>query len=409
MRILILSQYFDPEPFFKGLPFATEMMRQGHSVEVLTGYPNYPGGKLFPGYRLKLVQREIMDGVRVIRVPLYPSHDRGGFRRMANYLSFAIAASILGPRVVSKPDVIYAYHGHAPIGLPAIIIGFIRRAPFILDIQDLWPDSVTSSGMLPQGLKRLFPLLEIWCRLLYRRASAIAVLSSGFKRTLESRGVPPEKIVVIHNWCDERLLNICPIRADEEFSLKGRFNIVIAGNVGTVQGLGIIIEASKILAIASPQVQFVIVGDGVDRPNLERLATSLGLKNILFLPRRPIQEIAGLLHCADALLVHLKDDPLFAVTIPSRVQAYLAVGRPLLCGLRGDGAEMVQQAGAGICFEPENPQALASAVGVLLQQSPVEMARLAENGRTYYKQHLSILVGTRKMLSLFDKFRWHNT
>ncbi|MEI7817254.1 MAG: glycosyltransferase, partial [Desulfuromonadales bacterium] len=121
-------------------------------MEVLTGYPNYPGGKLFPGYRLKLVQREIMDGVRVIRVPLYPSHDRGGFRRMANYLSFAIAASILGPWVVSKPDVIYAYHGHAPIGLPAIIIGFIRRAPFILDIQDLWPDSVTSSGMLPQGL-----------------------------------------------------------------------------------------------------------------------------------------------------------------------------------------------------------------------------------------------------------------
>lgn len=405
MRILILSQYFDPEPFLKGLPFAKELIRQGHEVEILTGFPNYPGGKLFPGYRLRFLQREVMAGIRVTRVPLYPSHDAGGIRRIANYSSFALAATLLGPWLVRKPDVIYAYHGHAPIGLPAWIIGLLRKAPFVLDIQDLWPDSVTSSGMLPAGLQGLVPLLAGWSRFLHRRAAGIAVLSPGFKRTLVARGVPEEKVAVIPNWCDEVQSRPGPMRPEEEARLAGRFNVVMAGNMGTVQALGIVLEAARKLASTEPLIQFVLVGGGVERPHLEERARVMRLNNVVFLPRRPVEEIGALLHRADALLVHLKDDPLFAITIPSRLQAYLAVGRPILCGVSGDGAELVERARAGICFEPGNPESLAAAAVTLLQQTPEERARLGENGRTYYRDHLSIQVGTQAMLALFEQSR----
>lgn len=403
MRILLLSQYFDPEPHLKGLPFAQELVRQGHEVEVLTGFPNYPGGKLYPGYHLRLIQREMVDGVRITRVPLFPSHDQGGLCRVANYLSFAVSASVLGPWLIRKPDVIYAYHGHAPIGLPAWIIGFIRRAPYVLDIQDLWPDSVTSSGMLPSKLQGLVPLLAAWCRFMYRRAEGIAVLSPGFKKVLASRGVPEEKVAVIPNWCDEVQTRPGPMRREEEALMGGRFNVVMAGNMGKVQGLEVLLDAAYILQSRGREVQFLLVGGGVERPHLEQRAASLGLTNVQFLPRRPVEEIGALLHRADALLVHLKDDPLFTITIPSRIQAYLGAGRPILCGVPGDGADLVIEAGAGLCFKPGCPEALAAAVMDLLLLSPEARKAMGERGRCFYQERLSIQVGTQGFVDLFKR------
>lgn len=149
MRILLLSQYFDPEPHLKGLVFARELVRQGHQVEVLTGFPNYPGGRIYPGYRLRWLQREEVDGIRILRVPSYLSHDASGLHRMLSYLSFAFSAAVLGPWIVRRPDVIHAYHGNATIGLPACVIGAVRRAPFVLDIQDL--------GLTPSRVRACCP------------------------------------------------------------------------------------------------------------------------------------------------------------------------------------------------------------------------------------------------------------
>jgi glycosyltransferase involved in cell wall biosynthesis len=387
----------------KGLPFAQELVRQGHAVEILTGFPNYPEGAIYPGYRMRLIQRETIDGIRITRVPLYPSHGLGGLRRMANYLSFAMAASMLGPWVVRKPDVIYAYHGNATIGLPAWIIGLVRRAPFVLDIQDLWPDSVTTSGMLPGKFKRLLPMLEAWCRFMYRRSARIAVLSSGFKRELASRGVPEEKIEVIPNWCDEVQTRPGPLRPEEQTILEGYFNVVVAGNMGKMQGLDVVLDAARILQSCEPKIQFVLVGGGVDRPQLEARAAALELTNVRFLPRRPVEEIGALLHCADAMLVHLKDDPLFAITIPSRIQAYLAVGRPILCGVRGDGAALVREAGAGLSFEPESPESLVDAVTTLYRLPPEARVEMGEKGRRFYQDRLSLQVGTGAFLQLFNR------
>lgn len=403
MRILLLSQYFDPEPHLKGLIFAQELVQQGHEVDVLTGFPNYPGGKLYPGYHQGLVQREVIDGIRITRVPLFPSHDAQGLRRMLTYLSFAFSAALLGPWVVEAPDVIHAHHGNATIGLPAWVLSVILRAPVVLDIQDLWPDSVVASGMLPRRLAFLLPALEAGCRFLYRWSARIAVLSPGFKQTLVARGVPEAKIQVIPNWCDEVQAQPGPVPPDEAALLAGRFNVVMAGNMGTVQGLGVVLEAARLLAATEPRVQFVLVGGGVERQALESQAAALGLTNVRFLPRRPVTEIGALLHQADALLVHLKADPLFAITIPSRLQAYLAVGRPILCGVQGDGAELVRQAGAGLCFEPESPAALAAAVAALCRLPVEAQAALGQAGQRFYRDTLSTRVGTQAFVRLFEQ------
>ena len=163
MRILILSQFFDPEPIVKGLPFARELSRRGHAVEVLTGFPNYPGGKLYPGYRLRPWQREVLDGIPVHRVALYPSHDGSAVRRTANYASFALSAAVAGPFLVRKPDVVYVYHPPATVGLPALVFRALRGCPVVYDVQDLWPDSVASSRMV--GSPWIIKALDRWCRL----------------------------------------------------------------------------------------------------------------------------------------------------------------------------------------------------------------------------------------------------
>ena len=192
MRILMLTQWFDPEPTFKGLAFAKELVRLGHEVEVLTGFPNYPGGELYEGYKIRLIQRENIDGISVLRVPLYPSHDGSALRRIANYVSFAFSAAFIGALLVKPADVMYVYHPPATVGFAASVIGMVRRIPFVYDIQDLWPDTLAATGMLnnPSILK----LVDSGCRFIYRHAAKIVVLSPGFKEMLITRGVPAKKI-----------------------------------------------------------------------------------------------------------------------------------------------------------------------------------------------------------------------
>ena len=199
MRILFLTQWFQPEPHFKGLPFVRKMKERGHEVEVLTGFPNYPGGKLYPGYRVRLFQKEIIDGIRVNRVVLFPSHDRSGFKRIMNYLIFSLSAALLGPLLVRKPDVIYVYN-LITLSWAALVMKHISGCKIVYDVQDLWPESVINSGILSNRF--LLNVLNRWCVWAYCRADRLAVLSPGFKRALIERGVPRERIEVVYNWCD---------------------------------------------------------------------------------------------------------------------------------------------------------------------------------------------------------------
>jgi colanic acid biosynthesis glycosyl transferase WcaI len=408
LRILLITQWFEPEPMFKGLSFARALRDRGHEVEVLTGFPNYPEGRLYEGYRLRAWQKDVMDGISVTRAPLYPSHDSSAPRRIANYASFAVSASLVGSVTVRGADVAYVYHPPATIALPAMTMRLLRRTPVVMDVQDLWPETLGATGMVRSRM--LMALAGAWCRLTYRVARAIVVLSPGFKARLVERGVPAGKIEVIYNWCDESAIRPEPpdqaLRA--RLGLEGRFNVVFAGTLGKAQGLESVLKAARLVAGTAPRAQFVFVGAGTEAERLRRIADESGLANVRFLPRRPPSEIGAVLALADVLLVHLRDDPLFAITVPSKTQAYLAAGKPILMAVRGDAAALVERAGAGMVCPPGDPGGLATAVAELSAAPADQLAAMGCRGRDFYRRELSMDVGVARFEAVFERVRRPN-
>jgi len=391
VRILFLTQWFQPEPTFKGLAFAKALQALGHDVEVLTGFPNYPGGKVYGGYRIRAVQREVMDGVPVTRGLLYPSHDQSAFRRILNYCSFAASSTLLA-LTLRRPDVVYVYTPPMTAAAGAVALRLFRRVPFVVDVQDLWPDTLAATGMVRHGW--MMRAVGAWTNFVFRRSSQVVVLSPGFKRTLEARGIG-RPITVIPNWAPPEITDQAqhlPAPA-----ARDGFNVVFAGNMGHAQALGVVVETAKRLAREAPDVRFTLVGGGLGRDPLRTAAEAAGLDNISFPPARHPSEMGIVFADADALLVHLRDDPLFAITIPSKTQAYLAVGRPILMGARGDAAAVVEEAGAGFAFQPEDADALADAV-LRLRALPAEArAAMGRAGAAYYAERMSFDAGVAAM------------
>ncbi|MDE1908596.1 MAG: glycosyltransferase family 4 protein [Pseudomonas sp.] len=401
VRVLLLTQWFDPEPTFKGLLFARELVKLGIQVEVVTGFPNYPGGGIYPGYKLRMLQKEVIDGVLVTRVPLYPSHGQSGVGRIINYVSFAAASLFYGLFLAKRPDVIYAYHPPLTIGFVASIIRFFRRVPVVYDVQDMWPDTLSATGMFSNA--RALKVVSKGCDWVYRSVDHIAVLSPGFRRLLIERGVPEEKIDVIYNWCAEdtvtRSIGLLPAG----FPDTANFRVLFAGNMGKAQALDSVIEAAKILQSRAVPVTFIFLGGGVEVTRLQNKAAEEGLQNVVFLPAVPMAEVGDYLSSADALLVHLKNDPLFSITIPSKTQAYMAAGKPILMAVDGDAAELVVRSQCGVTAESENPKSLVAAVQSLLAMSPEDRLEMAENGRKYYLDHLSLSKGVESFAAIFRR------
>lgn len=370
MRILILTQWYPPEPAVLLQELAQSLQARGHDVTVLTGFPNYPSGQLYPGYSLRLRLRETLAGVPIVRVPLYPEHSHSGLHRAFNYLSFALASAVLGPWSVSKPDIIFVYHPPLTIGIPAWLLGMLWRAPFVYQIQDMWPETLRATGMLnsPHALS----LIGQFAKFVYARARELLVISPGFRKNLLMKGVPADKIHVVSNWVE---LGEGPIEPDPKMAIElgvaGHFNIMFAGNMGEAQGLETVLEAAFLLQDL-PDVQFVMVGDGIALPNLMRSVQELGVSNVRFLGRYPQQAMPGLYALADVLLVHLKRDPLFEITIPHKVLTYLGAGKPILAAVEGDAAAVVVDNAAGIACQPGNAVALANAVRHFYAMDPIE-------------------------------------
>ena len=386
-----------------GLPFAKALEKAGHQVQVLTGFPNYPGGRIYDGYKVKLIQRENLDGIPIIRVPLYPSHDQSSIKRTLSYISLSLSQAAIGPFAVDKADVAYVSQGPATIGWPSIIHKIFRRIPFVYNIQDLWPDTLASTGMFDSGIG--YKLIDRWCKFVYRQAARIVVISPGMKTILIERGVPQEKIEVIYNWCDDSL--ICRDNPDlnlkEKLGMKGKFNIVFAGNMGKAQAMDAVIDAAGIISKTDNNIQFVFIGSGVEVDRLKEKVKDLKLNNVLFHGRKPVNEIGPILRLADVLLVHLKDDPLFRITIPSKTQAYMAIGRPVLIGVNGDAAELVKEANAGLYCQPENPESIASAVSQFYSMKKQDLEQMGINAMNYYDNNLSFKIAAEKYISIFNK------
>jgi lipopolysaccharide/colanic/teichoic acid biosynthesis glycosyltransferase len=400
MRILILSQWFDPEPTLRDLSFAKKLASHGHIVEVLTGFPNYPGGKLYPGYRVRPWKIQWMENIRVCRVALYPSHDRSVAGRILNYVSFAVASAILGPLLVHRPDVIYVYHPPATIALPALILRRWYSAPMVYDVQDLWPDTIASTGMLSNPLA--IKLLDGLCRFVYRQADRVVVLSPGFRKILIERGVAASKIDVIYNWCDESAVQ-ARTTPPLPMGAVGDFVVLFAGSLGLAQALDAVLEAASLSRWLAPRARFVFIGSGVDSGRLELRANEMQLDNVGFLPRQPMAAMGSILRAADVLLVHLKDDPLFRVTIPSKTQAYLAAGRPILMAVAGDAAELLNRSGAGLVCEPENPASIAEGVRLLFEAGQPRLEAMGRAGRDFFERELTLETAVDKFEIVFQQ------
>lgn len=377
----------------KGAAFARRLGELGFDVEVVTGFPNYPGGKIYDGYRIRPIERSTMQGVAVTRLALYPSHDKSRIGRVLNYVSFFLSAALYLIFFARRADVIYAYHPPLTVAMAAHVAGFIRRMPVVLDVQDMWPDTLRATGMI--GNDRLLKAIGHVCRWTWRRAAHIVVLSPGFRRLLVERGVPGEKITIIPNWADEQ--SVVATERPDAMADKGRFRVLFAGNMGPAQALDSVLDAAALLAAKRPDIEFCFLGSGLDTDRLKTRVETEGLANVRFLPRVSIGEVGAYLAAADCLLVHLKADPLFAITIPSKTQAYMAAGKPVIMAVEGDAADMVRQSRGGIVVPPEDAPSLAAAVERLAETSPSGLAEFGDNARRFYYDHLSFEQGVRNL------------
>lgn len=392
MKILLVTQFFDPEPTFKGLLLARELHRRGHAVEVLTGFPNYPEGRIHEGWHQRPVDRREVDGVTVTRVPLWPSHDRSGLRRALTYGSFAASASIAA-LLVRRPDVVHVYHPPATTGLAALVLKHLRGVPFVLDVQDLWPDSLTSTGML-RG-RAPVALASALVRRVTAAAEHVVTLSPGMTRLVAERSRRPEAVSTLLNWTyedDIEQAGASEARAERTSPFVATF----AGNLGPAQGLDTLLDAAALLS-DRPDVRIRVVGDGIDAARLRRRAEEERLTAVEFVGRVPVGEVGQHLAASDALIVHLRDEPLFRVTVPSKTQAYLLAGRPIVMAVRGDAAELVERAGAGVVVPPEDAGALAEALLRLADLPPSAREAMGRAGRRWYDSELSLRRGVERL------------
>lgn len=405
--LAFVTQWFPPEPAVQPLWIAKALEREGWRVTVLTGVPNYPTGKVFPGYRATRPGNDVIDGLQVKRAPLYPSHDGSAARRFLNYASWAGSSALFGQALLRRSDVALVYASPATAALPAIVGRLLWGTPYVLQVQDVWPDSIFSSGFLThRSIKRLVhPLVNRFVELSYKLADHIVVISPGMREMLVGRGVPAAKISVVYNWLpDEEVRNISdaslPTRDVRlELGVKSDdFLVMYAGNHGKAQALDALVDA---FTQELDSEHLLLVGDGVEKPRLrERVGTS---SRVHFLEAVPRSDIAALMDAADAQAVVLADRPLFAVTMPSKLQSILAAARPALVVARGDAARVVADGGAGVTATPEDRQSIARAVQKLSGVGKEERRRMGERGRLVYEQDMAEKIGRSALAGILGK------
>lgn len=408
MKILYVSQYFPPEmgaPAARASELAQHWARAGHEVSVLTGFPNHPTGVVPAEWRVRLRRlscREEVGNVKVFRTWLWPLPNRKAHERMRNYASFFCSAGLRG-LALPRPDVIIATSPQLLVGLAGWWLAFAREVPFVFEVRDLWPESLTAVGMGSEDSLLHHALAHV-ADFLYQRADRIVVVSPAFREPLIDRWrVQAEKIAVVENGVESDLFAPRPQSASREFrgefAADGEFLVCYAGTMGMAHGLETLLDAAVELQRQHSGVRFLLVGEGGEKGRIQAAAESRSLQNVRFLQPQAREKMPPLISASDACLVLLKKKDVFRTVIPTKMLEYMSCARPVIVGVEGQARAIIEAAGAGLTIEPENSQALVRAI-LRLAADREFASTLGRNGREYVRRNFARAQTAEKYLAI---------
>jgi len=410
VKILYVSQYFPPEmgaPAARGAELAHHWAQAGHEVSVLTGFPNHPTGVVPAEWRprlRRLICHERVGRVDVFRTWLWPLPNRKAHERMRNYASFCVSAGLRG-LTIPRPDVIIATSPQLLVGVSGWWLAFARQVPFVFEVRDLWPESLTAVGMGNED-SLLHHGLAAVARFLYERSDRIVVVTPAFKEHLIQRWRVPEEIIsVVENGVETDLFAPQPLAANrtlrQQLGVEGKFLVCYAGTMGMAHGLETLLDAATRLQHQNPDVMFLLVGEGAEKERIKGLAQTLGLANVRFLDQQPREKIPAFISASDVCLVLLKKTDVFKTVIPTKMLEFMSCSRPVIVGVDGQTRQIVEEAGGGIVIEPENAAELAQAINQLDANRALGAA-LGQKGREHILRHFSRQLTAEKYIEILE-------
>ena len=368
MKILFLTDNFPPEvnaPATRTFEHCREWVKAGHDVTVITCFPNYPQGKVYPGYTNSLCKTEYMDGIKVVRVWSYMTANKGFIKRIIDFISFSVTSFFAG--LFRECDIIVATSPQFFTALSGRTLGFFKRKPWIMEVRDLWPDSIKAVGAMKESVVlKYFSKEEKWC---YSSAKKIVVVTNSFKREIAKKGIPEDKIFVIKNGANTELFK--PREKSQELlrklGLEGKRVLGYVGTLGMAHKIDFLIDCVKGL----DDYALMILGNGAEKENIQQKIESEGIKNVVLLDSVPKNEVAEYIALQDAALVNLRKSSLFTTVIPSKIFETASMRIPIMLGVDGEAREMVEEFGAGLFYEPENREDFLEKLNTLFSSPEV--------------------------------------
>lgn len=408
MKVLIWTQYFWPENFHINA-VARTLYAQGVEVTVLTGKPNYPEGRIFEGYTAAGIHYEKYSGFDVIRIPLLKRKQGSAKGLVLNYLSFIFSGYIFAPFALrgKEFDVLFVY-APSPLlqALPAIFVSWLKRAPLVLWVQDIWPEALKSTGFINNCL--LLKFIGLVVRYIYCFSDSILIQSEGFRTSVESLVKDKTKIRFFPNSAEDVLVESTTNQRDVSVAkdIADNFSLVFAGNIGKAQSCETIVEAAKLLQDAH-NIKFYLVGNGSMAESISQKISDSRLGNVVMTGRVSVEDMPSIYASASVLVLSLRDDPALSETIPSKLQSYLAAGKPIIVSSNGASANIVIKANAGLACPAGNAESLAKAVQMLYEMQPEKRARLGVNGRNYFMAHYYLPDRVAELARHFEDIATH--
>jgi len=405
VKIIILTSLFFPEIAANAkrmTHLAEDLKDRGHDVFVITAFPYYSTSKDLEKYKGKWIVKDQYEGIPIIRTYAYSSKKYGNIsKRLWSFLSFTFSSIFGAVTVRGKADVVLTISPPFLSFFSGYLISLIKKASFVLDIQDIYPETLVALGFLKN--KIVIKSLELLERFFYKSSKGIVAISEGFKQDFVNKGANPHNIAVLHNWVDINNFQLGDGKAlRKTYGFDGKFVVMFVGTMGFAQGLENLVKAAELLKEHKNGIQFVLLGDGVEREKLENLVKSCGLSNFTFIPPKPNSEIPRFLSIADACLVSLRKNKLYEITIPCKTYEYMSMGKSVIMGVRGEAQRLIEQGGCGIGIEPESPDDLAKAILNMYTNKnlTVEMGR---RGREFAASNFSRKTVTDQYIDFLER------